>query len=89
MNMSLALELFLKRYPLQNEAEFKRFFPDDQALAAVKEILDEALRLPPTSAAMSLTEISALVRDGMRARRPELSNAALHKLGSYVSYQMR
>lgn len=84
-----AIVLFLKHYPGRNDEEFQARVPAQDLRDAVRAVLDETMRIQVDWGRKSLAEIGDEVRELMRERYPELSDAALHQLGNYFTYLVR
>jgi len=81
--------LFLKRYPGSNEEEFSSEVRTVAAREAVRSILDETMRIRIDWGHKSLSDIGHEVAAVMHERHPELSPAALQKLGNYFTYLVK
>jgi len=88
-DLSEAIVLSLKRYPGRNADEFAARFGDGNAHSAVRSVLDETMRVPIDMAGKSLVELGDEVAEIMRQRHPELSDAALRKLGNFFTYLVK
>jgi hypothetical protein len=88
-DLSEAVVCYLRRYPGRNDEEFHALVPTQAGRDAVQAVLEEAHRVDVDWHHASLVEIGERVRDGMRQRRPELSEAALRALGNHVTYSAR
>jgi hypothetical protein len=89
LDVSEAVEVYLKHYPGKNEDEFRARFGTDAAREAVRALLDEASSIRIVWADKSLIDIGEEVEMVMQQRHPELSAAALEKLSNYVTYLVR
>lgn len=89
VDLSEAIVLRLKRYPSKNEEEYRSRVDSEAMRDAVRSILDETMRIHIDWGDKSLAEIGDEVVSVMRERRPELSDAALHKLGNYFTYLVK
>lgn len=88
-DLSEAIVLFLKRYPGKNEEEFRSRVDTEALRDAVRSILDETMRIQIDWGDKTLADIGGEVRTVMRERHPELSGAAIHKLGNYFTYLVK
>lgn len=86
MNISKAIELYLKKYPDSNKQEFFQAVDSEAERDAVRTILDETSSLPIEWGQKSLVEIGQEVENILHKRHPELSTGALEKLGNYFTY---
>ena len=87
--LSAAIVLYLKHYPGRNEDEFRATITAEADRDAVRAVLDETLRTRVDWGQKSLGEIGDEVREVVRRRHPELSDAALEKLGNYFTYLVK
>ena len=88
-DLSAAVVLFLQRYPGSNAEEFTSEVRSGATREAVRSIVDETMRIRIEWGHKSLSEIGDEVVAVMRQRHPELSSAALEKLGNYFTYLVR
>lgn len=89
-DLSEAIVLFLKRYPGKNDDEFRSRVTDPALQEAVRSILDETMTIQVDwDVHTTLPEIGAEVRDVVRSRHPDLSDAAVNKLGNYFTYLVK
>lgn len=88
-DLSEAIVLFLTHFPDTNEEAFKSRYPDESVDERVQSILLETNRIQIEWGQKTLIEIGQEVRQIMHARHPELTEAALRKLGNYFTYLMR
>jgi len=89
IDLSAAITLYLAHYPNSNREEFVATFPHESVEIAVRAILRETIGLQIEWADKTLIEIGEEVRHIMHARHPELTEAALRKLGNYFTYLMK
>ena len=89
VDISAAITLYLAHYPNSNREEFVATFPHQSVEIAVRAILREAIGLQIEWGDKTLIEIGEEVRHVMRTRHPELTEAALRKLGNYFTYLMK
>ncbi|GAA1726247.1 hypothetical protein [Aeromicrobium alkaliterrae] len=89
VDLSEAVVLFLKRYPSSNSAEFEATVSSEATRSEVQSLLDETMAVPIEWDEKSLVEIGDEVVTVMRERHPDLSEAALRKLGSYFTYLVK
>lgn len=88
-DLSEAIVLFLRRFPGKNEEEFRSRVDTAALRDAVRSILDETMRIHIDWGDKTLAEIGGEVRTVVRERHPELSDAAIHKLGNYFTYLVK
>lgn len=88
-DISEAIVVYLGNYPGRNDAEFQARFGDGEGLSAVRAVLDETMGAPIDMAGKSLIEIGADLCSLMHKRHPELSEAALEKLGNFFTYLVK
>ncbi len=88
-DLSEAIVVFLKRYPGKNEGEFTSRVASQGLRDAVQSILDETMKTQVDWGDKTLVEIGDEVRGVMRRLHPDLSDAAVHKLGSYFTYLVK
>ncbi|POX88612.1 hypothetical protein C3477_10255 [Mycobacterium kansasii] len=92
IDISQAIELYLKHYPGKNDEEFDLFFGPTVApitRSKVREILDEAMKVEVDWTDQTLVEGGELVKSVMRNQHPELSLEAIASIGHYYTYLMR
>ncbi|BBX99007.1 hypothetical protein [Mycobacterium lacus] len=92
IDISKAIELYLKHYPGKNDAEFDSFFGPalaSIARAKVRTILDRAMKVKVDWTGLSLVEGGEVVKSVMHDEHPELSAKALASIGHYYTYLMR
>lgn len=89
VDLSEAIVVYLAHYPGKNEEEFLARFGTGPAHYAVREILDETMRIRIDWGEKPLVEIGDEVERVMHERHPELSAAALHKLRNYFTYLVK
>jgi len=89
VDISAAITLYLAHYPGTNEQEFIARYPDESVKEEVRAILLETNRIEIEWGDKTLIEIGEEVRHVMRTRHPELTEAALRKLGNYFTYLMK
>lgn len=89
VDISAAITLYLAHFPDTNEQEFTARFPDESVEGEVRAILSETNRIEIEWGDKTLIEIGEEVRHVIRTRHPELTEAALRKLGNYFTYLMR
>ncbi len=89
VDLSDALVLFLKHFPGKNHEEFLAVVEDESTREAVRAILDETQRIRIEWGQKTLVDIGREVREVMHERHPELSEAALKKLGNYFTYLVK
>lgn len=75
--------------PGRNDDEFRATITSEADRDAVRAVLDETLRIRVDRGQESLGEIGDEVRDVVRGRYPELSDAAVEKLGNYFTYLVK
>ena len=83
-----AIVLLLKRIPGKNDEEVLAVV-DEATRAAAQAIIDDAVTVPMEWGQKTLIEIGQEHRDVMRQRHPELSEAAINKLGNYFTYLVK
>lgn len=88
-DLSEAVVLYLQHYPGRNDAEFQARVTSPALREDVRAMLDETIRIQVEWGEKSLGEIGDEVRDVMRQRHPDLSDAALHRVGNYFTYLVR
>lgn len=89
-DLSEAVALFLKRYPGKNDDEFRSRVTDPALQEAVRSILDETMTIQVDwDLNTTLPEIGDEVRDVVRQRHPDLSDAAVDKLANYFTYLVK
>lgn len=88
-DISGAIATLFARYPGSNREVFDARFPDPVVFDRVQAFVGEALGVPDLTEPLTLQEIGAQVRDTMRERHPELTDAALRALSNVVTYQLR
>ncbi len=88
-DLSGAIVLWLEHYPGRNDAEFQARVTSPALRDEVRAMLDETMRIRIEWGQKSLAEIGDEVRDVMRRRHPELSVAAVHRLGNYFTYLVK
>lgn len=88
-DLSEAIVLYLQHYPSRNDLEFQARVAAQALRDDVRAMLDETMRIRVEWGQKSLSEIGDEVRDVMRERHPELSDAALHRLGNYFTYLVK
>lgn len=84
-----AAVLNLQHYLGRNDAEFQARVASPALREDVRAMLDETMRIQVEWGEKSLAEIGGEVRDTMRERHPDLSDAALHRLGNDFTYLVR
>ncbi|ARG59526.1 hypothetical protein PJK45_03920 [Mycobacterium kansasii] len=92
IDISRAIELYLKHYPGKNDEEFDSHFGSaiaPIARAQVRAILDQAMRVEVDWTGRTLVEGGEVVKSVMRDRHPELSPQAIASIGHYYTYLMR
>lgn len=89
VSLSEAIVLQLKHFPRKNDEEFLAAVTDESTRDAVRAVLDETRAIHIEWGRKSLTDIGQEVRDHLRQRHPELSEAAVHRLGSYFTYLVK
>ncbi|MFJ2368790.1 hypothetical protein [Microbacterium sp. NPDC087665] len=89
VDISTAITLYLAHFPGADEHEFTARFPDVSVEEEVRAILLETNRIEIEWGNKTLIEIGEEVRHIMHARHPELTEAALRKLGNYFTYLMK
>ncbi|WP_206447162.1 hypothetical protein [Agrococcus sp. KRD186] len=89
MDISEAILLKLKHYPGPNEADFQSKHPSEAAQAAVRAILDEAMRIQIESGSKTLIEIGDEVSGVMGERHQGLLADALDELANYFTYLVK
>lgn len=89
VSLSDAIVLHLKHFPRKNDEEFLAAVPDETTRDAVRAVLDETRRIHIEWGRKTLTDIGQEVREHLRQQRPELSEAAVHRLGSYFTYLVK
>lgn len=89
VDLSQAITLFLKNFPGKNEEEFSAIVDSDEMRAAVQDILQETSKIRIEWGDKTLVDIGREVREVMHERHPELSDAALKKLGNYFTYLVK
>lgn len=89
VDISEAIVLYLKHYPGKNQDEFLSRVDDEPTRVAVRAMLDETIRTRIDWDEKTLIEIGEEVQSVMRERHPELSDAALRKLGNYFTYLVK
>ncbi|MFT3799072.1 hypothetical protein [Microbacterium sp.] len=88
-DLSDAIVIYLKHYPGSNDEEFTVRYGSTDARQRVRALLTETMKLPIDMSGKTLVEIGADVRFAVQERHPELSDAALEKLGNYFTYLVR
>jgi hypothetical protein len=89
-DLSEAILLFLKRYPGKNDDEFRVRVTDPALQDAVRAILDETMTIQVDwDVHTALPEVGDEVRDVVRQRHPDLSDAAVDKLANYFTYLVK
>lgn len=88
-DLSEAIVLYLQHYPGRNDLEFQARVAAQAIHDDVRAMLDETMRIRVEWGQKSLSEIGDEVRDVMRERHPELSDAALLRLGDYFTYLVK
>lgn len=89
MNLSDAVVLSLDRFPRHDDERYLAAVDDESTRTSVQALLDETRQIPVEWGGMTLAEIGQEVRDELRRRHPELSEAAVNRLGSYFTYLVR
>lgn len=89
VSLSDGIVLLLQGYPRKNDEEFLARVDDEDVRDAVRSIVNETQRIRIEWGQKTLTEIGQEVRAVMRERYPELSEAALNRLGSYYTYLVK
>lgn len=89
VSLSDGIVLLLKGFPRKNDEEFLAGVDDSAVRDAVRSIVSETQQVRIDWGQKTLTEIGQEVRAVMRARHPELSEAALDRLGSYYTYLVK
>lgn len=88
-DLSEAIVVHLTNYPGKNEAAFEARYGSTGIREQVRAMLDETISTRIDWAGMSLSEIGDELERVMRERHPELSDAAISKLGNYYTYQVK
>ncbi|REK73931.1 hypothetical protein DX116_00880 [Aeromicrobium endophyticum] len=89
-DLSEAVALFLKRYPGKNDDEFRSRVTDPALQEAVRSLLDETMTIQVDwDVRTTLPDIGDEVRDVVRQRHPDLSDAAVDNLASYFTYLVK
>lgn len=89
VDLSEAIVLFLNHYPGKNEAEFLARVESKATRDVVNAILEETQRIKIEWGEKTLIDIGREVREVMHERHPELSEAALKKLGNFFTYLVK
>ncbi len=89
MNISDAIDTYLKHYPGSNRDEFELKYPTKSDFLAVKTILDETMRISIDWDSMSLSEIGEAVAIKIRESHPELNEEAIAHLRNYYTYLVK
>jgi hypothetical protein len=92
IDISQAINLYLKHYPGKNDEAFDSFFGPalaHVARAKVRSILDEAMKVDVDWTGRTLIEGGQFVKSVMADAHPELSQQALASIGHYYTYLMR
>lgn len=89
VSVSDAIVLLLAHFPRKNDAAFLAAVEDEATRDAVRSIVDETQRIPIEWGDKTLTDIGREVREDVHRRHPELSDAAVDRLGSYFTYLVK
>lgn len=89
VDLSDAVVLLLTGFPSRNDDEFLAEVTDEATRDTVYAILDETRRTSVEWGRKTLAEIGQEVRGVVRQRHPELTDAAVDRLGSYFTYLVK
>lgn len=88
-DLSEAIVVYLAHYPGKNEVAFEARYGSSGMREEVRAMLDETISTRIDWAGTSLNEIGDELERVMRERHPELSDAAISKLGNYYTYLVK
>jgi len=88
-DISEDIESFLKNFPGKSDDAVWSTAEGAPRRTAVRAVLDETLAVDVHTEGKTLSEIGAEVRSVLRARHPELTDAALRRLGNYFTYLVK